>query len=343
MADIASAVMQDPERNIGQLRQLAKISEGSDGVERPKVRKLALLTQLAVYKDIIPDYRIRELTATEKAVKVSKEVKAQRRFEESLVHLYKGYVTQLHRFVVKAAREFKQTPQDKDKLSWAHLGEVAVQCIGELLVAHPHFNFRNELIADVVYAYVQPPFRVQHPNYTRIAMLGRKYIEQLFQIDVSGEYAKEAAECASKRIKRFGGGFAIDPSCLRPWLKLRLRSELDANPEDRRREEREAELRHREYERRKIMRKKKGSTAALLEAKRGAKLSKKQKKIAKEQKAVERDLMQAEAEVRLEERTKWHEKTLSAVFVTYFRILKQYVAVRSKCEQLLPAVLEGLA
>ncbi|KAJ1922323.1 hypothetical protein H4219_000185 [Mycoemilia scoparia] len=346
LAEIAELITQNPEKNIGQMKKLVGICDEEQARGNIKVQHLGLLTQLAIYKDILPDYRIRELTAEEKATKVSKEVKAQRKFEELIVNHYKNFITQIHKIIVKATQEFKQPSFDRVG------AEIAVKCVGELVTEHPHFNFRAELIDDLVHVYVQPSFRVLHPNYASIAKLGRHYTEQLFNMDISGEYAKESVECASKRIKRLGGGSRIDPSCLRPWLKLRLYDELSENPEDRRREEREANKRQREHERRKIMRKKGGSKARL-EAKRHVKLSKKQIKIRKEQTEVERSMLEAEAEVSVEERTKWHEKTLSAVFVTYFRILKNYKEYAanngnksladSEDAVLIPVVLEGLA
>jgi nucleolar complex protein 3 len=56
------------------------------------IRGLALLSQLAVYKDIIPGYRIRQLTATEEAEKVRDEVRRQREGEKLLIKSYKGYL-----------------------------------------------------------------------------------------------------------------------------------------------------------------------------------------------------------------------------------------------------------
>jgi nucleolar complex protein 3 len=61
----------------------------------PKARKLVYLTLLAVYKDIAPGYRIRELTEQERAAKVSAEVKRLRQYEESLVHYYRLYLDAL--------------------------------------------------------------------------------------------------------------------------------------------------------------------------------------------------------------------------------------------------------
>lgn len=73
------------------LRRLREISE--DG--NITIQKLGLATQLTVYKDIIPGYRIRPLTDEEQKAKVTREVKKLRGFEQSLVSNYQAYVETL--------------------------------------------------------------------------------------------------------------------------------------------------------------------------------------------------------------------------------------------------------
>jgi nucleolar complex protein 3 len=65
-------------------------------VNDPHIRKLTLLSQLALYKDIIPGYRIRELTDKEKAEKVSQMVAHTREWEQGLVNVYQNYLRCLH-------------------------------------------------------------------------------------------------------------------------------------------------------------------------------------------------------------------------------------------------------
>jgi nucleolar complex protein 3 len=59
------------------------------------IRALAFLSQLAVFKDIIPGYSIRPLTAAEEAEKVRDEVRRQREGEKMLVRNYKSYLRML--------------------------------------------------------------------------------------------------------------------------------------------------------------------------------------------------------------------------------------------------------
>jgi nucleolar complex protein 3 len=58
----------------------------------PYIRKMTMLSQLAVFKDIIPGYRIRELTDKEKVEKVSQMVARGREWEQGLVSVYQNYL-----------------------------------------------------------------------------------------------------------------------------------------------------------------------------------------------------------------------------------------------------------
>jgi len=59
------------------------------------IRKLAILSQLAVFKDIIPGYYIRALSDKEKAEKVSQSVGRTREWEQGLVVVYHTYLRSL--------------------------------------------------------------------------------------------------------------------------------------------------------------------------------------------------------------------------------------------------------
>lgn len=92
LATIAGNLQGDPEEYVGQLKTLRTIYRDKNVT----VKKLALLTQLAVYKDIIPGYRIRPLTALEEETQVSREVKKMREFEKALLSNYELYLKDLN-------------------------------------------------------------------------------------------------------------------------------------------------------------------------------------------------------------------------------------------------------
>jgi len=61
-------------------------------VNDPAIRKLAILSQVAVFKDIIPGYRIRSLTDQEKSEKVGQVVSKLREWEQGLVGVYQKFL-----------------------------------------------------------------------------------------------------------------------------------------------------------------------------------------------------------------------------------------------------------
>jgi nucleolar complex protein 3 len=56
-----------------------------------------MLSQLAVFKDIIPGYRIRALTDKEQSEKVSQIVGRTREWEQGLVSVYQMYLKSLEK------------------------------------------------------------------------------------------------------------------------------------------------------------------------------------------------------------------------------------------------------
>jgi nucleolar complex protein 3 len=77
------------------LREITTPSHPEPVTNDPIIRKLVMLSQLAVFKDIIPGYRIRSLTDKEKAEKVSQMVARTREWEQGLVIVYQTYLRSL--------------------------------------------------------------------------------------------------------------------------------------------------------------------------------------------------------------------------------------------------------
>lgn len=129
LAEVGMSLLEDPESNIKCLKELLVICSEKDH----NIVKLGLMSLLAVFKDIIPGYRIRLPTAKELEVKVSKEVRQTRFYESTLLSSYKAYLLKL--------MALEEDPS-------FHC--VAVRCMCILLDAVPHFNFRENLVAVVV-------------------------------------------------------------------------------------------------------------------------------------------------------------------------------------------------
>ncbi|TKA82799.1 hypothetical protein B0A55_01793 [Friedmanniomyces simplex] len=196
LARIASHVSEDPEENIAQLGQLAQLAQ-SDNLT---VKKLALGTQLAVYKDIIPGYRIRPQSKEDMQAKVSKEVRKLRDYEQTLLSGYKEYVQMLSKLAGDS-----------------QMGGIAIACATALLTSVPHFNCRNDLISLVVR-------KLSTRSLSADARKCAEALEQLFHDDEEGHASLEAVGQLTRMMK--GKNFQINESVLNTFLHLRLLSEF---------------------------------------------------------------------------------------------------------------------
>ena len=304
-----------PVQQVHLLRRLREISQSRN----PTVKKLALATQLSVYKSIIPGYRIRPLSAEEQSAKVTKEVKKLRGYEQSLVHSYQQYVETLAKLSrgrkqPKAGNTPARTEANKADLEIAH---IAVTCAAGLVLGVPHFNFRTELLKILIDTLSKRSVNTAHQK-------ARKALEELFRTDEDGTASLDSVQQLVKMFKT--KHYRIHESVLNTFLHLRLLSELDAKASDER-----------------VDRKDNGEESVGKKRKRGddpkkAFKTKRQKKMEKEANAAMKDLKEADAVVSHEERERMQSETLKLVFGVYFRILKERPE-----GNLMGATLEGLA
>ncbi|OMJ24107.1 Nucleolar complex-associated protein 3 [Smittium culicis] len=339
IAEFSESIIQNPEENVVNIKHLIKYLQSSfhksvDANSQFKVKQLALVSLLAIFCDIIPGYRIRELTKQELETKVSKEVKLQRKYEENLVKYYRIFLTILFKIVDQVISVTSKSPETAVTLFMSE-GILAVKALVQLLNTHTHFNFRTDIMEKLVSVYIQSPENIV--KTAAMANESRNGIITLLKNDLVGRYSDEATLLASKHIKRLS--YKVDPSSLRPWLFMPLCDELVKNPDDMKNEEtqqarKEAHKRHLKLQKRL----RQGRNVGSQDVKRSVHLSKKQRKIQKELKEANKDLQVAEAEVDMEERKNFQSSTLKHIFITYFRILKH-----KQSPGLYPAVLEGLA
>ncbi|PSN73920.1 nucleolar complex-associated protein 3 [Corynespora cassiicola Philippines] len=299
LARIASLVNEDPEEHIGALKTLAELA-ASDNVT---IKKLTLATQLAIFKDLIPGYRIRPLSEEAMTDKVSKEVRKLRGFEQRLVSSYQDYVQHL----TKLAKLSGSAASEQS----ASLASVAISCACNLLTAVPHFNFRGELLQILV-------SRLSTRRINADFVKCRETLETLFENDEDGNATLDAVTMLTKMMK--GRNYNFDESVLNTFLHLRLLSEFASkasyNSVDKPADEQPFG--------KKIKQKREFRT-------------KRERKQLKEKKAIEKEMKEADAVVSHEERDRMQAETLKMVFVAYFRILK------ARSQKLMGAVLEGLA
>ncbi|KAI0583925.1 Nuclear export protein Noc3 [Pyrenophora tritici-repentis] len=283
LARIASLVNEDPEEHIGALKTLQALADS----ENITVKKLALATQVSIFKDIIPGYRIRPLSEEKMQEKISKEVKKLRQFEQKLVSSYEAYIKHL-------AKLAKSSGSNNEQI--ASLATVAISCACNLLNSVPHFNFRGEILKILV---GKLSMRKVDADFVRC----REAMESLFENDEDGNAALEAVTMLTKMMK--SRNYHFDESVLNTFLHLRLLSEFSQKASYHSVDKAEQPM----------------VNGKKLKQKREFRTKRTRKEL-KEKKAIEKEFKEADAAVSHEERDRMQAETLKMVFVAYFRILK---------------------
>ncbi|EPQ58153.1 nucleolar complex-associated protein 3 [Gloeophyllum trabeum ATCC 11539] len=312
IASICQEIVADPENSLGLLRRLHTFSLPSISTPThpepvtndPTIRKLAMLSQLAVYKDIIPGYRIRPLTDKEKAEKVSQIVARTREYEQGLVGVYQTYLRALEA-EVKGQTE---------------LADIALQSMCTLLVEVTHFNFRMNLMNCIV-------ARLSKKSWDKSSELCLNTIVKVFRQDLTGAPSLELVRLLNRMIRE--RKYNVHPNVLSCLLHLRLKTELNVRASE---SKAEKEGDSAKGQQKRISRHGKGKKTD------APHLSKKAKKVLKEQMEIQKEMKEAAAEVDREERAATQTETLKLLFVLYFRILKN-----PEPTALLPAALEGIS
>lgn len=205
LAKMAAALNTEPEEHAGAFKEIAKLAE-SDVLA---IRKLALVTQMTVYKDVIPGYRIRPLGEGRTEEKISKDVRRLRQYEQSLLAGYQAYIRNLSHLA-------RSQPQPKDRGPQT-LPSIAITCACTLLNAVPHFNFRGELIKILVAKLSR---RRVDADFAKC----QRALETLFAEDDEGRPSMEAVSTLSKMMR--ARDYDVDERVINLFLHLRLLSEF---------------------------------------------------------------------------------------------------------------------
>lgn len=152
IAKTCAGIVENPEESGHRLLALHEFYP--DGVEYEKrrappledcnvVKKMLLLSQLAVFKDIVPGYKVRSLSDEEAKQKVSKEVGTQRDYENMLLSMYQKYLQRLHA-VASCLNKQKSTKAQ------VALGMVSVKCLCDLTQSLHHFNYSSNIVETLI-------------------------------------------------------------------------------------------------------------------------------------------------------------------------------------------------
>ena len=224
-----------------------------------------------MYKDLIPGYRIRQLTAVEEAEKVRDDVRRLREGEKLLVKNYKGYLKMLETEIKRKYNLWITLTKGKTVLS-----NLSLKCMCDLLASVPHFNFSENLMGVLV-------GRVARRTWDDDCELVLKSFVRVFKDDITATFSQTLVRLVARMIKE--RKFQVHPNVLGCLLHLRLVTELDAMRRGKRGKGTESKQRPKyKSEIRKQWQ------------------TKNQKKKEKELKEVQKELDEAEAEIDKEER-----------------------------------------
>lgn len=328
IARLSTDIVGDPEVSLGLLRRLSVFAQRKifrpdhDSMARSQnlpeaievddaIRGAALMSLTAVYVDILPGYRIRALTDTEKQEKVNQETARRREWEQGLVEVYRQHLEICEKIL-------------RAKVS---ISSLALRSMSVLLTRAMHFNYRTNLIGALV-------SQLSRRSWSPDSQMCCDALVDVLRRDLAGDASLEVVRLLNRMIKE--RSFKINARVLNILLHLRLRNELGNKRADTVRADKPSleETNGKKYK----TGKGKAKPSDVRKG-QGQHLSKKQIKLAREMKEVEKDMKEAEAEVDHEERERNQTETLKLLFVLYFSILKADAAPGP----LLGAALEGLA
>eukprot|EP00250_Pteridium_aquilinum_P018457 c24095_g1_i1 orf=135-2744(+) len=279
MAELGTAVLADPENNLESLSELQGFCTHKD----TNIAGMAMLSLLAVFKDIVPGYRIRVPTQKELEMQVSKEVKKLRDFETKLLKFYQKYVQVL----IKAVKSVS-------------LWKPATRCVCGLLEAIPHFNFRDSLLSATI--------PLMDSTNSDCRTMSCNAVRSLFQNEGKhgGSATVESVEMIADLIKT--EKCVVRPDALEVFLSLSFDEDLHRRAQEQEKEKesntRGKNFKHQEKDKKADKKAKKRQLAATLRDE------------------VVADFREACALPEASERQKLQTQTLTAVFETFFRILK---------------------
>lgn len=244
IAEISEAVLEDPQAAFtsiavqndddnddnedeggakipSKMRKLIEMANPTKNGGDETTTRLAILSLLALFQDIIPSYRIRLPTAAEKAVRVTKDIKKLWEYESKLLICYQQYLKILNALWETGCG--KETKRQSAAISTVSV--TAILCLCELLKSASHFNFRSNMLRVVVR-------QMNHRNCDEVSNACCNAISHVFENDKQGEIALEAAKSIAKMIKEkysmgVGASLSIRPALVRTFLSLPLRVHED--------------------------------------------------------------------------------------------------------------------
>lgn len=300
---ICSGLLEKPEDKMRHFHALYELMDEINPATRlpnlMPVRKLAMISATEIFKDILPEYRVGQVDT--KMQTLRKATLERVTFENALLQQFKKFLQKLEQLTGQVnKRGGQRTPQT------IKMATVAVQCMCDLLVAHPYFNYVQNIAQLLVY--------MLNCNYLEM----RTAINQCFRTVFSNDKRFEITLFIVRRINHLikTKQNNVHVECITCLMGLKIKNvNLDA--------EKENELKQKKLE---------SHRQRLLS------LSKKERKRRKKLTEVNRELEETRAEENKQAKHLKLTEIIKMVFTIYFRILKN-----DPTSRVLSAILEGLA
>mmetsp|Transcript_26392 Transcript_26392/g.29629 ORF Transcript_26392/g.29629 Transcript_26392/m.29629 type:complete len:631 (-) Transcript_26392:84-1976(-) len=196
-------------RSISKVQQLLDFSRTHKNGNDEYIASLSIMSLLAIFKDILPSYRIRQQTDIERENKISKETKALWDYERALLTHYQQYLQVLEKSWERGEPQ-GATP--------SRLAITSMLSLCELLKCAYHFNFRSNILAIVVR-------QMNNRHCDQVSNACCQAVEFVFEKDSQGEVSMETARLVAKLVKEYRG--ALRPGVVRSFIKLPLRVHVD--------------------------------------------------------------------------------------------------------------------
>jgi nucleolar complex protein 3 len=202
IAESCGLMVEDPQQHFNRLPQVIALVNDSD----LKIAKLAVASLALLFKDIVPGYKIREITKQERETAVSKAVKSVRAFEGCLLHNYQRYLQNVETI---ARGNVHNKASNKQKLS---LRVTCAKALCSLLQPLCHFNFAANLCKAVVSKLTSP--------YADIANACRECLASFFASNRSHDIILAAVKQIAEGVKSHMQ--EVEPELLQVLLQLKL-------------------------------------------------------------------------------------------------------------------------
>lgn len=286
---ISSGILEKPEekvKNIGALISLMTEIGPEKEENLISTRKLAMVSLVEVFKDIVPDYKVGVVDLEQQ--KVKKDTLARVTYENELLKYYKKYLRELE-YMTKALKRRKYGPRpSRESIA---LAEVSVLCLCEALLSQPYFNFSTN-IGQLLVTYLNGPNEIVRKKI-------HETFVKMFKTDKRLDLSRHIVRNINHLVKKKSNFVHVEViSCLTslPIKTINVYAEKEAELKQKRMEQHKSRL---------------------------ISMSKRERKRKKKLADLEKEMMETQAEENKQTKNSKLTDISKLVFTIYFRILKQ--------------------